>query len=134
MKKKLLLKANSCPTIDEAISIYLRKCTVKNMSERTIRLYRIDIADFLKYCAEEIEFINEITSSTVDNYIQTRRQSQSCSQITINSHLRSIRAFLYWAMEERYITNPFTVTIPKTEKKIKETFCYCNEIRMKDKV
>lgn len=71
---------------------------------------------------EEGEFINDITSSTVDNYILNRRQSQSCNQITINSHLRSIRAFLYWAMEERYITNPFTVTIPKTEKKIKETY------------
>ncbi len=87
------------------------------MSERTIRLYRIDIADFLKYCGEDIEFISDITSSTVDNYILNRRQSQSCSQITINSHLRSIRAFLYWAMEERYINYPFTFTIPKAEKK-----------------
>ncbi len=62
MKKKLLLQSNKHLTIDEAIQQYLRKCTVKNMSDRTIRLYRIDINDFIKSCGEDIEYISDISS------------------------------------------------------------------------
>lgn len=115
-----MLQADSNPTFEEALTIFIRKCTLKNMSPKTLKLYRKDVYDFLKYCGEEIEYIDDVTEETIEYYILNRK-TETCSQITVNSHLRSIRAFLYWCMEEKYI-KPFGIPIPKVEKKIKETY------------
>ena len=50
------------------------------------------------------------------------------NSITMNSYLRSIRAFLYYAMECRYMES-FKISLIKSRKKIKET--YTNEELMR---
>ncbi len=49
------------------------------------------------------------------------RNNRKVSEITINSYLRGIRAFLYYCMEHGYIMH-FKIQLLKTEKNIKPTY------------
>ena len=120
-KKIIMLQQSLFPTFEECFTLYLRKCEVRNMSEKTLELYKIHLSDFKRLCGQDLEYINEITSNTVDRYILNKRATNKANPITINSYLRSIRVFLYWCMKEKYIQQ-FTIPIPKAEKKIKETY------------
>jgi integrase/recombinase XerD len=98
--KKIFLQANDDVTFEEAVDSYIRKCKIRNRADKTILLYKEDIADFLKHCGETIEYINDVIPTVVENYTLNRK-TDTCSQISVNSHLRSIRDFLYWCMEEK---------------------------------
>ena len=119
MRKIEMLRAENPTTTSECFEKYIRKCEVKNMSMQTIKVYESHFKDF--YTISGKTKINDITSNTIDNYILYKREHTKANAITINSYLRSIRAFLYWCMEERLL-QPFVVTIPKADKKIKETY------------
>lgn len=106
-------------TLEECFNRYIKKCEIKNMSARTIKLYQSHYEDFITRC--KISSISEVNAEIVDSYIIQKRTHSKCNDITINSYLRSIRAFLYWCMEQKYLI-PFVVTIPKADKKIKETY------------
>lgn len=120
-KKITMLMQNETPTVSECFQLYIRKCEVRNMSDKTLKVYKAHHKDLLLYNGQKLDFITDITSETIDNYILNKRAMQSCNQITINSYLRSTRAFLYWCMEQRYLP-PFSIPIPKTDKKIKATY------------
>lgn len=62
-----------------------------------------------------------ITSDTIDDYILWLRENTEANDITINSYLRSVRAFLYYCMDCNYIPT-FKIQLIKAEKKIKETY------------
>jgi len=132
-KKIIMLQQSLSPTFEECFTLYLRKCEVRNMSEKTLELYKIHLSDFKQLCGQDLEYINEITSNTVDRYILNKRATNKANPITINSYLRSIRVFLYWCMKEKYIQQ-FTIPIPKAEKKMKPIqkqnliYCYRNQI------
>ena len=106
-------------TIEECFTIYLRKCEVKNISPKTLKVYNTHIKEFIK--RSNATLIADVTETTIDDYILYKRSNTTCNAISINSYLRSVRAFLYWCMEQGYLT-PFRITIPKAEKKIKETY------------
>ena len=78
------------------------------------------------------EPITSITRDTVDDYILWLREKTEANDITINSYLRSVRAFLYFCMESNYILS-FKVRLIKAEKKIKETYTEDELIRLLEK-
>lgn len=79
-------------TVDELFEVYIKKCIIKNLSEQTIKGYKVNYNVFEKFI-KGITPINEITSNTIDNYILYLRENNTCNDVTINSYLRSIRAF-----------------------------------------
>ena len=81
-KKITMLMQNDNPTISECFTLYIRKCQVRNLSEKTLKLYKTHHKDFLIYCGKDLEYISEITSNTIDNYILNKSKTQSCNQIT----------------------------------------------------
>lgn len=107
-------------SVDELFEIYLKKCIIKNLSEQTIKGYKVNYNVFKRFIGGETP-IMEIQSDTVDDFILYLREFNNCNDITINSYLRSIRAFLYFGMEVGYLEK-FIVHIPKADKKLKETY------------
>ena len=67
------------------------------------------------------EPITAITKDTIDDYILFLRENTQANDITINSYLRSVRAFLYYCMKCNNIPT-FKISLIKAEKKIKETY------------
>ena len=119
--QKLSLQNPDVLTVSECFDHYINHCKIKNLSDETIKLYQNQFRVFLGTLDEVDKLMNDVTVSDVNNFILFLRQNHSCNDITINSYLRGIRAFLYYTMEENYL-HSFKVTIPKVEKKIKETY------------
>lgn len=114
------MKKNSNITLDKLFETYIKKCNIKNLSPRTIKSYTSDYNIFANFI-DGSTLTSQINSDTIDDFIIHLRNNTNAKGITINSYLRSIRAFLYFGMEGGYITR-FTVHLPKVEKPIKETY------------
>lgn len=120
MRKRIQMSSQSNLTIQEAHEQFLKKCAVKNLSESTIKTYNDHFKIFAKF-AHESQPIRNIKPDTVDDFILYLREMYNWQDVTINSHLRSLRAFLYYCMDMRMLPE-FKVSLIKAEKKIKETY------------
>jgi integrase/recombinase XerD len=118
LKKLSMLQQSQNPTVEEVFEQYIKKCIVRNLSGETVKLYRVHYSEFMRI-SEGITFISDITMEVLDNF--TLSKKGEVTAITVNSYLRSLRAFLYWCMEQGYI-KPFSIKLIKAEKKIKVTY------------
>lgn len=118
--QKITMSKVLTPTIEEAFELFLRKCRVKNLTELSIKSYKKKMVHFNEFLNGETNF-SIITSDTIDDYILWLRENTEANDITINSYLRSVRAFLYYCMDCNYIPT-FKIQLIKAEKKIKETY------------
>ncbi|MCD8398651.1 MAG: tyrosine-type recombinase/integrase [Lachnospiraceae bacterium] len=119
MKKISMAKKDNL-TIEDAFAQFVKKCRIKNLSDKTILDYETKMIRFYNFI-EKTEPVSSISEETIDDFILSLRD-EGVKDITINSYLRSIRAFLYYCMECDYIAPSFKVRLPKAEKKIKETY------------
>ena len=120
MRKKIVITNSKNLTIGEAHDLFIRKCTVQNPSEKTLKVYKNHFGLFALTIDVNTP-INSVTSAAIDDFILYLKENNKCNDTTINSYLRSIRAFLYYCMEESYLPS-FNVCMIRSEKKIKETY------------
>lgn len=120
MRKKIVITNSKNLTIGEAHDLFIRKCTVQNLSEKTLKVYKNHFGLFALTIDVNTP-INSVTSAAIDDFILYLKENNKCNDTTINSYLRSIRAFLYYCMEESYLPS-FNVCMIRSEKKIKETY------------
>lgn len=120
MRKKIVITNSKNLTIGEAHDLFIRKCTVQNLSEKTLKVYKNHFGLFALTIDVNTP-INSVTSVAIDDFILYLKENNKCNDTTINSYLRSIRAFLYYCMEESYLPS-FNVCMIRSEKKIKETY------------
>jgi integrase/recombinase XerD len=110
--QKISMRINSEElTISEAFQNYISKCKIRNLSLQTIKCYNEHYNIFSKYIGVDSKVII-INRDIVDDFIVYLKDNYRCNEITINSYLRSIRAFLYWLMEGGYLSR-FNITMPK---------------------
>lgn len=128
-EQKLSLKNEEELTVEECFEEYIGRCVIKNLSPETIKLYRSHFSLFKRTLDDKDKMISEITLKDVERFILHVRAKQSCNEITLNSYLRGVRAFLYYAMEENYLSQ-FRISIPKVTKKVKETYLDCELERL----
>ena len=120
MKKKLTMSKNNNLTIEQAWDLFIRKAHVKNLSKYTLKTYKYHFDAFCRF-TDKTQQLTTITSDTIDNFILYLKEESNASAITINSYLRTIRSFLYYCMECGHLLH-YKITMPKVEKKIKETY------------
>ena len=70
-----------------------------------------------------IIMLDEITKDFLNNYIM-HLKGELQNPISVNTYLRTARAFLYFCMKLGYLKD-FKVELIKAEKKIKETYTEC---------
>lgn len=107
-------------SILEAMEHFKNYNIAKNLSVHTIRQYD----DSLKIFKEFYDCNNlcsTITESTIFAFTAFLRKRGNMNDISINTHLRPIRAMCYYFMKLGY-TEPFQITMVKTQKQIKETY------------
>lgn len=131
MAQKITMSKQSNLTIEEAFELFIRKCKVKNLTDLSIESYRKKMVHFYEFISKE-NSLEQITADTIDDYILWLREHTEANDITINSYLRSVRAFLYYCMECKYIPS-FKITLIKAEKKIKETYSDDELVRLLQK-
>lgn len=118
-------------SIQEAFDLFIRKCKIKNLTDLSISSYEKKMVHFYEFI-DKSEPITAVTKDTVDDYILWLRENTEAKDITINSYLRSVRAFLYFCMEDKYIPT-FKIQLIKAEKKIKETYTDDELVRLLEK-
>lgn len=106
-------------TLIQAEKLFERKCKVKNLSEETLRTYHDKLGRFIKWAGND-KLVHDLSKETIEDYI-LYLQGTGVRGITIATNLRHVRAFLYYCMECGYL-HEFKISIPKVEKKIKETY------------
>lgn len=119
MEKIKMINNSATINISDVYANYVRKCKIKNLSDSTIYGYEEKLKPFLIY-AKEIPF-KEFSTHTIDNYVVYLRENHHCNDISVNTYLRTLRAFLYYGMECNYIPN-FKVRLIKADKPLKETY------------
>lgn len=119
MHKITMIQTNNV-TVQQAYDQFMRKCKIKNLSDESIKSYGEKLSHFFSYYSTTAS-IQQITEQIVDDYILWLQNNRKCNDITINSYLRSLRAFLYYCMECGYLSS-FKVHMIKAEKKMKETY------------
>ena len=88
---------------------------VKNLSEKTIDYYYWNLKSFIDYLSSEgIVSINDVNSCVLDNYILSQKEEYK-NTTSINTHLRAVRAFLYWCMNGDYL-KPFKIHLLKQKE------------------
>lgn len=120
MRKRISMRQIDALTVDEAFDIFIQKAEVRNLSERTIKTYKNHFMIFCK-SVDRDKIMEQVDIDVVDDFVLYLKENSNANDITIASYLRTIRSFLYWAMKEGYVAN-FNIPIPKTEKKVKETY------------
>lgn len=118
--EKITMSKKTNLTLGEAFDLFIRKCKVKNLSDLSIESYQKKLVHFFEFIDKESP-VTDITEDTVDDYILWLRENTNGNDITINSYLRSMRAFLYYCMDCGYIPQ-FKIQLIKAEKKLKETY------------
>lgn len=118
--KKLSMKADSNLAVSKTFENFIKKCSIRNLSPETLKTYKIHYHVFECFIGGQTE-IKNLTTDTIGEFILYLKENYECNDITINSYLRTIRAFLYYAMETGYLTE-FKIHIQKVTKKIKETY------------
>ncbi len=129
--EKITMSKKSNLSIQEAFDLFIRKCRIKNLTDLSISSYEKKMVHFYEFI-DKSEPITAVTKDTVDDYILWLRENTEANDITINSYLRSVRAFLYFCMEDRYIPT-FKIQLIKAEKKIKETYTDDELVRLLEK-
>lgn len=129
--EKITMSKKSNLSIQEAFDLFIRKCKIKNLTDLSISSYEKKMVHFYEFI-DKSEPITAVTKDTVDDYILWLRENTEANDITINSYLRSVRAFLYFCMEDRYIPT-FKIQLIKAEKKIKETYTDDELVRLLEK-
>lgn len=118
--EKITMSKKSNLSIQEAFDLFIRKCKIKNLIDQSISSYEKKMVHFYEFI-DKSEPITAVTKDIIDNYILWLRQNTEANDITLNSYLRSVRAFLYFCMKDRYIPT-FKIQLIKPEKKIRETY------------
>lgn len=129
--KKIAMSKKSNLSIEDAFELFIRKCKTKNLTDLSTSSYQKKMIHFYEF-VDKGDPIESITKDTVDDYILWLRENTETNDITINSYLRSVRAFLYFCMKNKYIPT-FKIQLIKAEKKIKETYTDEELIRLLEK-
>lgn len=109
-------------TLEEAFEKFVKMKTINNLAKETIEYYRYCFKFFKEYCNKEKIFLCiEITEETFYNALEYLKETHSISSVTVNTHIRGLRAILYFFMERGYISS-FKIKLIKSEKPIKEVY------------
>lgn len=119
--KKITMQSNNIMGFDEAFAKFIRKCEIKNLTNKSIISYKQKIRPFKEFLDEQEINFSDVDGDIVDDFIIWVRKAHNANDISVNSYLRTVRAFTYFCMDNGYLQR-FKVCIPKATKKAKETY------------
>lgn len=123
MKQQITMRKSNNLTIGEVWELFMRKCRARNLSENTLRTYGVHYSILCAFTPADTP-LKKINSEIVDDFVFFIRENYNINDVAVNSYLRSIRTFLYYCMDCKYIES-FKIKMAEVDKKVKET--YTNE-------
>lgn len=112
---------------ETAVSVFLRDCKLRNLSDQTVVYYRNELTWFQRTLEKQNKSTEpvDITLTTVqDNVILFLKETEGCRVTSINTLLRAVRIFFKFLYNNGYLSDNPVETLPllKTDKTAVETF------------
>lgn len=103
------------------LSIYIGNKKLEGLSPRTLSYYEKSILQMLEYVNKPL---SDITTDDLREYLASRQESGTCSNVTLDSIRRNLNTFFNTMSNEGYIrTNPMVkIKKIKSVKKVKKPF------------
>ena len=121
MRKRTLQPTSKVlPSIQTAFGQFQKQNRLKNLSHDTIEFYSAKSHCFFSFLGDTDQTIDTITEESVEDYIFYLKEKQ-LQDTTINTHLRMVRAFLYWCMDKGYLSQ-FSIKLIRADAPVKETY------------
>ena len=120
MKKRITMGKATVLSIREAYEQFERKAKVRNMSENTLKTYGYHMDSFCSFTDGE-QPVSNISEKMLDEYTLFLKNERKIKDITMDSYLRTMRNFLHFCMDNGWVER-FKITMPKYEKRIKQTY------------
>lgn len=96
------MNPSSDRSIEEAYQLFIKKAKVRNLSEKTIQTYNNHYKIFSEVYDTSLP-LTELTEEVIDNFTLYLREKREIGEVTVNSYLRTMRAFCYYCMECGYL-------------------------------
>lgn len=111
------------PSVDVAAERFSKANQVKNLSPATLKYYDAYVKRFIDFLGNGETPISSIELSTVEDYILSLKASKekSMCDISVNTALRAVRAFLYYCMRQNWLPR-FDIQLIKADEKVKEPY------------
>jgi len=124
MKHKTLVRQS--PSTSIAFERFAKANQVKNLSPATLEYYDSFLQTFIDFLGDGEMLVSDIEPSTIEDYILFLKSSKekSLCDISVNTYLRAVRAFLYYCMRQNWLPR-FDIKLIKADESIKEP--YTNE-------
>ncbi len=120
MKIKLNKVIKEDLTVQEAFEKYQRYNELRNLSIYTIEHKEVSHKRFMQYLKNDNFLIKDIDKDLIDDYTFHLKEG-GLKAVSINTNLRSVRAFINWAADNNYLEG-FKITNLNQEETIKETY------------
>jgi len=121
MPRKRLFSRENDLEVEEVLEKFINYSRSKNLSEATIKYYRRSVMCFIDFLQEKnVNQIRDIGPNLIQDY-RILLQEKLNSDVSVNTYLRAVRAYLYYAMRMNYLEE-FKIQMIKAEVKIKETY------------
>lgn len=118
MKKLTIQRDTNNITVADAAKEFIRHCKVKNLSPHTIKYYEGVLRIFQNFVGTEL-FMKMVDNNSVDSFIL--EQQDKTTDVSVNTRLRGVRAFLYYCAERGYC-NSFKIRLIKQDDVLKRTY------------
>ena len=105
--------------LEEAETVFLNHCRIKNLSPRTIQYYQEDLEYFFAQL-DGTWYADEITREVFEDFLI--KQIDAGKKITsLNTRIRGLRVFFKFCAEREYM-EPFPVKLMKEDDTVKEPY------------
>lgn len=97
--------------------VFITEKKAMGLEEQTIGSYNISYNKFMDYYGERAEYIGDIYGGMFPEWAAAMRED-GLATASINTHLRTMRVFMYWCMEENheYLTEHFKIKLLKAQE------------------
>lgn len=106
-------------TLAEAIESFIRARKADGRAPRTIQDYRRVLGHFAEWCKERKVGLGSLSRECIREYVAALRE-RGWSESTVAIHIRNLRAFLRWLVEEGITENNLAQAVKAPRRAIRE--------------
>ena len=110
---------NRAKPLSECIEEFMRRCRLKNLSERTIEYYT-EIFQHIRKTMPDIQTIEDFTEEKLETFL-LNEMDRGNKTASINTRLRGIFAFLRYCFECGYLER-YNLSLIKGDQEIKDPY------------
>lgn len=120
MRRRKIMEVKSIK-VEEAFKLFLEEHKARNTSSNTLDTYTLHINAFMQAIDAQWLSTAMLDKSHYNYFITEMQEDDNKKDTTVASYCRSVRAFLYWLMDNNYMESE-PLKIPKYDKTIKVTY------------